>query len=63
MKEAAAALPFPMGKGAEGGFFLLVEEMRERVRVWGWEEALYHQLESGSLASGPSSSPAALLLL
>ena len=60
MKEAAAALPFPTGKGTEGGFFLLVEEMRGRARIRGWEEALDWELESGSSASCPWSSPATL---
>lgn len=38
MKEAAAALPFPVGKGTKDSFFLLVEEMRERARAQGGDK-------------------------
>ena len=60
MKEAAAALPFPTGKGTQGDFLLLVKEMKGRVRVRGQEEAVDWKLESGFSASCSWSSPTAL---
>lgn len=63
MKEAAAALPFPTGKGTQGDFFSLVEEMKGRARVQGQEEAMDWELESVFSASCPWSASAALSMI
>lgn len=63
MKEAAAASPFPTGKGTEGGFFSLVEEMRGRARIWGWEEAWTGNLNLGPQPAVPGVPQPLFLLL